>query len=119
MKYILSIMMLLSYSFHVDAHDASYYLSHPEVLQQAITSCPQKQPRELSCEQLKPIAAEVNDLAYQLRTDPQGYGQKILALQELLAKEEGEDSKGVQSSDTKQELLIRLSIVKWLESPQG
>ena len=50
---------------------------------------------------------QINELSYQLRSDPQGYGKKILSLQEQL------------NVDNTEELKYYLAIVKWLESPEG
>lgn len=93
------------------AHTERYYNLHPDALQKAMAACPQKQPRDISCEQLKAIALRVNNLAYQLRLNPQEYGKEILALQEAIAKQENKINK--------RDLEERLAIVKWLESPKG
>jgi hypothetical protein len=106
------------------AHDVSYYKLHPKVLQQALNACP-KQTTSLDCEQLKKIASDTNILVYELRMDPQGYGQKILALQEKVAVLEAEltktKSQEAQSvlKQNKQQLSERLAVVKWLESPES
>ena len=105
------------------AHDERYYSLHPNALQKAITACPQKSPSTVSCEQLKNIAAHVNDLAYQLRLNPQGYGKEILTLQETIAKQETNitDASTVKHSlaENKRDLEEHLAIVKWLESPES
>ena len=108
------------------AHDERYYNLHPNALQKVIAECPQKQPTGISCEQLKNIASQVNDLAYQLRLSPQGYGKEILALQEMIAKQEGllhgdtnQQEQQVTLAENKQQLEARLAVVKWLESPGG
>jgi len=61
-----------------------YYRTHPEALQNAIKKCPAHQPSHLSCKQLTGIARITNELAYQLQTNPQTFGQKILALQQTI-----------------------------------
>lgn len=124
-KYIILIMA----SFWVTAcaaHDEHYYSSHPQLLQKAIENCPEKSPANISCEQLKTVAMRVNDLAYELRSNPQGYGQKILALQTEVAKQESSlrenpDRPELRSSlaQNKQQLQECLSVVKWLESPES
>ena len=108
------------------AHDERFYSLHPKALQQAIEKCPQHQPRDISCEQLKNIASRVNESAYQLRVNPQEYGQKILTLQEMIGKQEAALQKEanqpeIQSSlvENKRQLQDRLAIVKWLESPES
>lgn len=103
------------------AHDERYYRLHPNALQKAITACPQKQPANVTCEQLRTIASRVNELAYQLRLNPQGYGKEILALQEAIAKQEansGQANTQPTLAENKRELEEHLAIVKWLESPE-
>lgn len=106
------------------AHDEHYYSVHPKLLQQAIGQCPAKQPKGISCAQLNDVAVRVNEFAYQLGLDPQGYGKKILALQEMIAKQElalqelsSQPELKTSLADNKQRLQERLAIVKWLESP--
>lgn len=101
------------------AHDEQYYRLHPRALQEAIKVCPQKQACGVSCARLKQVALDVNKLAYELRLSPQDYGKKILALQELMAKQPvaASGAKASSQEDYKQELRARLAIVKWLESP--
>ena len=105
------------------AHDERYYSLHPNALQKAIIACPQKSPSTVSCEQLKNIAAHVNDLAYQLRLNPQGYGKEILMLQETIATQEtnATDASTMKRSiaENKRDLEEHLAIVKWLESPES
>jgi hypothetical protein len=67
----------------------------------------------------------MNNLAYQLQSSPQGFGAKILALQESIAQEE----LGLREKDTpelktsiaqkKHTLAEYLAVVKWLESPES
>jgi len=108
------------------AHDEQYYRLHPKLLQQALQTCPEKQSANISCEQLKDIALRVNEFAYQLQIDPQGYGKKIILLQQIIAKQESTlkttpNQQELQTSlnENKQDLQERLAIVKWLESPRG
>lgn len=108
------------------AHDERYYRLHPVALQKAMEACPNKAPKDLSCERLNKIAIHVNELAYQLRSDPQGYGKGILALQELIAKEQAslkentaDPSLSLTLADNQRKLENRLAIVKWLESPES
>ncbi len=119
-----SLAILSLYSAISFAHDESYYSVHPKELLQAFNKCPGHQTTTLSCEQLKPIALRLNTLAYELRFDPQGYGQKILDLQESIAAINltsqhntlPNESQSVLNVNTKN-LNERLAIVKWLESP--
>ena len=108
------------------AHDSYYYSLHPKLLQQALQACPAKQPSNISCDELKNIALHINESAYQLRLDPQGYGKKILLLQQTIAQQESalqekSNQPDLQSSlkENKRNLQERLAIVKWLESPEG
>ena len=119
-----SLAILSLWSVASFAHDESYYSAHPKELQQAFNKCPEQQTTKLSCEQLKAIALRLNTLAYELRLDPQGYGQKILALQEEIAANELTSQHNMQANDSqsvlaknKKQLKERLAIVKWLESP--
>ena len=108
------------------AQDEPYYRVHPHALEKALQSCPKAPSARISCEALARIASQVNASAEELRRDPQGYGKKILSLQETIAKHEST----LQSSpnkielqslvnEKKQTLQERLAIVKWLESPEG
>ena len=124
-KYI----MLITASLWVTicmADDEQYYKVHPHVLEQALKACPKPPSTHMSCEQLATIASQVNVSADQLRSDPQGYGKKILSLQEAIAKQESilrttPLKTDLQSSlnENKRILQARLAIVKWLESPEG
>ena len=73
-KYIILMMASLSVAACA-AHDEHYYSLHPKALEEAIAACPQQAPKGVSCDQLKNIASQVNDLAYQLRLNPQDYGK--------------------------------------------
>lgn len=104
--------------------DEHYYETHPNDLQQAIKSCPQQQPQGLTCEQLQTIAGHMNSLAYQLQSSPQGFGAKILALQETIAKQQQQLETDLSNADlqasvaqNKRDLAEHLAVVKWLESP--
>lgn len=121
-KYIATVVFLC-WMGSPAAHDAEYYRQNPNALQQALKACPEKQPSAIGCEQLKTIAVQLNDLAYQLRQSPQEYGKDILRLQEAIAKDEALLQAGTQTEiaslldENKQELRARLAVVKWLESP--
>jgi hypothetical protein len=102
-----------------------YYRSHPKELQQALKNCPAQQPQGLSCEQLQKLGERMNALAYQLQSSPQGFGSKIITLQENIAKQELElkqkPTPEVEASlaQKKYELAEYLAVVKWLESPES
>lgn len=103
--------------------DEQYYFSHPKELQQALKSCPAQKPQGISCEKLKHIGERMNNLAYQLQSNPQGFGSKILALQETIAKQEMESKRAPEINasltQNKHDLASYLAIVKWLESPES
>lgn len=108
------------------AQDEHYYSVHPDALRKVIVDCPKKQANNISCEQLNHLATQLNELAYQLRSDPQGYGKRILALQETIAKQETAlDNTSEQAelvpllNENKLRLEQRIAVVKWLESPRG
>lgn len=100
-------------------HDAQYFKLHPKALQDAVAACPSRAPKLVSCDALHQIAIEVNELVYELRMSPQGFGQSILALQASIAKQEMSHQADMQSTleKNKQELKARMAIVRWLESP--
>lgn len=95
------------------ADDTLFYKLNPRKLEKAIASCQDVQSSR--CIKLKEIALRINDLAYELRLDPQAFGQKILLLQETIANPES----STVLVQTKDELQERLAVVKWLESPES
>ena len=118
MKYFLLLIFSI-YSFACPPKDASYFNINPKALQHAIELCPNESPKLVTCDELKNIAMNTNDLVYELRINPQEYGKNILKLQEELAKlKEIDHDNNVKLIKQKQlELNKRLSIVGWLESP--
>jgi hypothetical protein len=124
-KYIIIAMAFFCGSASA-AHDNDYYRLHPKKLQNVLQTCAEKQSSAINCEQLKTIALSINESAYQLRLDPQGYGKKILLLQQTIAQQESllneqSNQSGLQSTlnENKRQLQQHLAIVKWLESPEG
>lgn len=106
--------------------DENYYRKNPQALQQAVKNCPNKSSSEVSCEQLMKLAENINELAYQLQINPQGFGKKILTLQENLAKQQADLQDNPNQPElrkmieqNKQQLVERLAVVKWLESPES
>lgn len=72
------------------------------------------------------LAKQMNELAYQLQYNPQGFGQQILLLQETIAQQEAALKLNQAMPETKsslaknkQNLKQRLAVVKWLESPES
>ena len=124
-KYVILVIASL-WMAAVAAHNERYYSLHPIALQKAIKQCPEKHPATVSCEELNTVALRVNQLAYQLRSDPQGYGKKILALQETIAKQEAmlkndpnRPELRASLDEHKRDLRESLAVVKWLESPES
>lgn len=110
--------------FSYGSSGAIYYRLHPLALQAAFKACPESSPRGVSCDELNQVVTHVNELAYQLRSDPQGFGQTILALQESIATQEAALHKNPHQPTLKETLDAsrialkeKLAIVKWLESP--
>lgn len=108
------------------AKDEQYYRSHPKELQQALKSCPAEKPPLMTCDALHKLGERLNALAYQLQSSPQGFGAKILSLQQTIAQQEIElkENKRAPDSNTslinnKNQLADYLAVVKWLESPES
>lgn len=123
-KYLVIILVALSL-ISCTAKNEQYYRAHPKEIQKALESCPSQQPSGISCEQLQQLSKRMNSLGYQLQSNPQGFGAKILTLQHTIAIQE-QQLKGKPSSElntslaqNKHTLEEYLAIVKWLESPEG
>ena len=121
---ILSLATLLLVA--CSTHDEQYYRVHPEALQEALKKCPEQRPDALTCDELNRIALDVNQLVYSLQMSPQGFGTKIIALQVELAKQQSLLRTNPNQPELvsaiaalKQQLAMRLAIVKWLESPEN
>lgn len=123
-KYLVLALMTLGL-VSCTTKDEHYYRSHPHKLQQALKACPSQQPQGLNCEQLGRLGERMNSLAYQLQSSPQGFGAKILSLQEAIAQQEIalKDKPTVEANtllaQKKHELAEYLAVVKWLESPES
>lgn len=124
-KYLVVILAALTL-VSCTTKDEHYYLTHPKMLEQALKACPGEQPQTMSCQQLARLAKKMNMLAYQLQGNPQGFGIKILELQQNIATQE-EQLKQDQTNQELKELLEKnkekltqlLAVVKWLESPES
>ena len=81
-KYLVLVLVSLGLVSCV-AKDEQYYLSHPKELQQALKSCPAQTPPNMTCDALQKLGERLNSLAYQLQSSPQGFGNKILSLQQM------------------------------------
>lgn len=122
-KCLLAVLIILGLTSCVQK-DEHYYQMHPNELQQAIKSCPQHPPQGMTCSKVQEIAGRMNDLAYQLQQSPQGFGAKIIALQETIAKQQEQLKTESAPADLKtnmaeneRALAEHLAVVKWLESP--
>ncbi|KTD21571.1 hypothetical protein [Legionella londiniensis] len=121
-------VLLLTLSLWISACTADevhYYSTNPKALQKALDKCPDESPRHISCKKLESIAQQLKEYAFELRTSPQAFGKKILNLQETIARQEqallhntNQPQLKAQLQKNKEELQIRLAVVKWLESPE-
>ena len=124
-KYLVAILISLGLT-SCTVKDKHYYQYNPNELQKAIKACPEHQPQGLSCDQVKELGNQMNGLAYQLQLNPQGFGAKILTLQQTIAEQQMQLNKEganatLQASmqQNKQDLADFLAVVKWLESPES
>ena len=120
----LTLIIILVFGVTSCSKNEDYYRKHPKELQQAVNACPEKKSQGLTCQQLKVLANRMNTLAYQLQMNPQGFGKKILALQETIGKSQeqlknGSTNTNLQTSLTQnnRDLADYLAVVRWLESP--
>jgi hypothetical protein len=128
-KHVVSVFILLALcGFSMfSVKDDRYYRQHPDELQKALILCPKQTDAMLSCDDMVLLAKEINALSYDLQKDPQLFGQKITTLQTLIINQEkslklsntNHDLLKEEISKNKKQLMTLLSIVKWLESPQG
>ena len=122
-KNLMLILVILGLT-SCNTKDEAYYRTHPKELQTAINACPKQTPGAITCQQLAALGDRMNRLGYQLQSNPPGFGGKILALQETIAKQELEVIKDPDNTElaknlehNKKELIELLAVVKWLESP--
>ncbi len=120
-----AVLMMMPLLANACAHDEAYYRVHMPQLQTVLNKCPDSAPVGVSCVQLQKIALRANELGDELRSDPQGFGQKILALQEIMSQDNASLKKNhhqpaLQESIAQHQTQLdeRLAIVKWLESPR-
>ena len=128
-KHVISVFILLALcGFSMfSVKDDTYYRQHPDELQKSLILCPKQTDSALSCDDMVLLAKEINALSYDLQKDPQLFGQKITTLQTLIINQEkslklsntNHDLLTEEISKNKKQLMTLLSIVKWLESPQG
>lgn len=97
-----------------------YYKTHPHELQLALQQHCLK-PKELTsdyCVNLMKIAEHINQLIYELQLSPQLFGQNLLQLQMILAKQMQQPNSLSKIKKIQDDLEERLAIVQWLESPE-
>lgn len=125
-KYLVIILIGLGLSSCTTKNE-QYYQLHPKELQKAIAMCTNHllPKTSLTCDQLERINNTMNGLAFQLQINPQGFGNKIIKLQQNIATQQIEinnHSTG-QLKDSleknKLDLAYYLAVVKWLESPES
>ena len=124
-KYLVMVLVSLGLA-SCTVKDERYYLTHPKQLEQALKACPTQPDQGLDCDKLKQLGSRMEQLANQLQYSPQGFGHKILALQETIAKQEMELKKTPNTPELKKSLEQNkhdlgdyLAVVKWLESPRA
>ena len=127
-RYLLLLLVILGLT-SCTVKDEDYYRSNPKELEKAIKACPSQQPHGLTCQKVEDLGRRMNSLAYQLQYNPQGFGSKILKLQQLMVSQQAEleknrlDKNGTvikletSLNQNKLDLSERLAVVKWMESP--
>lgn len=122
MRY-LAIFILCLTSYCGYSQNNAFDSMTPESLKMALDKCPERHPSHVSCAKLKDDAEEMSRLAYRLRIDPLGYGQKIMQLQCSIAQNieisATNNSSALLSLLVEQKLSLseHLQIVNWLASP--
>lgn len=124
-KYIMVLIMSLGL-LSCATKDEAYYRTHPKALQEALKTCPDQQPAQVSCQQLQDMGKILNTLVYQLQSNPQAFGSKIIKLQQTIISQENELNLNKTDEDlaanlerNRQKLADSMVIVKWLESPES
>lgn len=128
MRYIIVLFVALLVS-SCSKHNDRWYLSHPAALQEALEACPERAPRDLSCQQLNELGVVINQYAEQLQANPQAFGQKIIAMQSDISRLEQQmqsaSSKALKESlsfkiaSIQKKLDFYMATVRLLESPVG
>lgn len=119
MKVRLCLIILISCIFSAcTKEDSNYYRFNPERLNTALQKCPEKSPKQVSCPELKSIALELNQLAWELQQNPQAFGQKMMALQTEQMRLNESNASSHERDVLQREIAIRLAVIRWLESPE-
>ncbi|KTD59261.1 hypothetical protein [Legionella shakespearei] len=124
-KYLVLGLMILGLT-SCNQKDEQYYRNNIKELQQAIKACPNQQPEGATCAQLGELNSRLTSLAYQLQYSPQGFGNKILAIQQTIADQRSKLKTDGSNEELKKalkqnelDLVDYLAVVKWLESPES
>lgn len=124
-KYLVLGLMILGLT-SCNQKDEQYYRNNMKELQKAIKACPNQQPEGLTCAQLGELNGRLTGLAYQLQYSPQGFGNKILAIQQTIADQRIKLKTDSSNEELKKalkqnelDLADYLAVVKWLESPES
>lgn len=125
LRFSLTVFMIL-YLAVSTAADERYYREHPELIHAALMRCPvvSPKPKKVSCETLEKIAKESTAILLELERNPQQYGLDIMHMQAVLAEQMA--GKSAQHDVSQQDLariqanlVLRLALIRSLESPQG
>lgn len=107
------------------AKNEQYYRLHPDELQQALQQCMASEQSRNRCDSLWAIERDVRQLEFELKSNPQGFGQKIIRFQVRQVSLEKElqshenKQKRLELNEISDQLEQYLAIVRWLESPES
>lgn len=122
---IIGIVCAASFLCACSPQNEKGFASHPKAIQKALSACPEKQPgKKMTCGELEVVAARINQLAYKLQIDQQGFGKDILTLQETITEQRHHLDKNPSQSALRQDLKKNqqalqehMAVVRWLEGP--
>jgi hypothetical protein len=124
-KYLVIIFITLGLTACSEKNE-QYYRSNPKELQKAMRGCPKVQPEGMNCKQIENLGNRMNTLAYQLQFNPQEFGNKILDIQQTIAKQKldltldgAKPELKAALEQNEHDLADYLAVVKWLESPES
>tara|TARA_B100000949_G_C14192359_1_gene412316 strand:+ start:645 stop:1028 length:384 start_codon:yes stop_codon:yes gene_type:complete len=124
---LIVLITLISLITACSSHSEKWYLNHPDALKKALSECPKQTPKGLSCKQLTLLYKAVTEYAVDLQTNPQAFGQEIIALQNKISELEkqlqessGGEKEGIQEKidALNKKLDIYLTTVRLFESPE-
>lgn len=113
MKKLACLIALLGFTACGDTKNEAYYQQHPKDLMSFLKTCDDTGEKTL-CHRLKPLGKQVEQALFELQTEPQAFGSKIIALQIALSK--ASDAKTRQTIEA--ELRFKRAMVAWIESPE-